>query len=165
LVAGPPGFEVRIAWRRDDPAIEADAIDFWTRNGLLPEGVSPEQRAKELVAAAYKNGVLVAVATAVPEQIGFLRARCLRLRSMADPGCPRDDVEAAFAAPIRRALEGWAADHPEETLAGVVTFVEPRAWGELARMPVWPDSRLTLVGYLNDGRQVRAFWFDHFRFD
>jgi hypothetical protein len=32
-------------------------------------------------------------------------------------------------------------------------------------MPVWPVWPLSLVGYLNDGRQVRVCWFDHFLFD
>ena len=40
LLSGPFGFEVRDAWRRDDPAIEADAIDFWQRLGILPARTS-----------------------------------------------------------------------------------------------------------------------------
>ena len=51
----PPGIEVRIAWRRDDPEIERDAIDFWRRLGNLPADVTPEERAKEIVLAAYRR--------------------------------------------------------------------------------------------------------------
>jgi len=39
--ARPYGFEVRPAWRRDDPEIEADAIAFWRRLDLLPKDVAP----------------------------------------------------------------------------------------------------------------------------
>ena len=34
---------MRVAWRRDDPEIEADAIAFWSRIGVLPEGVDPAE--------------------------------------------------------------------------------------------------------------------------
>lgn len=163
--AAGDGLDVRVAWRRDDLAIRADAIAFWERLGVLPPGVSPEQRAGELAAAVYKNGALVAVATAVPQRIDFLRANFLQLRSMADPACSREEVQVAFADPVRKALEEWAAANPDQGLAGVVTFVDPKAVGELAHMPIWPVWPLSLVGYLHDGRQVRVCWFDHFLFD
>lgn len=157
--------DVRVAWRRDDPVLEADAIAFWERLGVLPADVAPAQRAKELAAGVYKDGALVAVVTAVPQRIDFLRANFLQLRSIADPACSREEVQAAFANPVRRTLEEWAAANPEQALAGVVTFVDPKVVGELAHMPVWPVWPLSLVGYLNDGRQVRVCWFDHFLFD
>ena len=40
-----PGYVLRPAWRPEDPRIEADAIAFWTRLGILPPGVAPAQRA------------------------------------------------------------------------------------------------------------------------
>lgn len=163
--AAGEGLDVRVAWRRDDLAVQADAIAFWERLGVLPAGVAPEQRARELAAAVYKDGALVAVATAVPQRIDFLRANFLLLRSMADPACPREEAQVAFADPVRKALEEWAVANPEQRLAGVVTFVDPKAIGELAYMPVWPVWPLSLVGYLADGRQVRVCWFDHFLFD
>jgi hypothetical protein len=159
------GFDVRIAWRRDDLEIEADAIAFWTRLGLLPQGVDPKARAKELVAAAYAGGRLVAVATATIEWIPALRARFAALRGATDPGYRRRGAMWALTMPVRETLERWALDHPEEKLAGRIGFVEPGKWGDLTRMPVVPVSELMLIGYDEKGRQVRAAWFDHFRFD
>jgi hypothetical protein len=159
------GFELRIAWRRDDPQIAADAIDFWTRNDLLPAGVDPAQRAKQLTGVAYKDGKLVAVATATLEHIGHLRARFAVLRAATDPAFRRSHAQRALGVPIREAVRSWAEANPGEKVAGRIAFLELGHWGELELMPVWPTTQLRLAGYDQDGRQVRVDWFDHFRFD
>jgi len=163
-VTGPFGFEVRAAWRRNDAAIEADAIDFWRRNALLPDGVEPEARAKELIAAAYKDGKLVAVSTATIMRIEFLRANFAVIRGATDPRYRRSKAQLALAVPSREALQSWAIAHPEEKLAGGFVFVDQSEWGDFTKLPVWPESELALVGYGDDGQQLRAAWFDHFVF-
>ena len=157
------GFDVRIAWRRDDPAIEADAIDMWTRLGILPPEVKPEDRAKQLAAAAYSEGRLAAVATGVVEHIEFLRARFVVIRTMTAPDFRRTHVQLALALPTMTMLEDWAKANPDEKVAGLIAFVEPGVWGEAARMPRGPHFGWTLVAYTHDGKQVRVVWFDHYR--
>lgn len=163
--AGGEALEVRAAWRRDDPRIEADAIAFWNRIGVLPDGVDPAQRAKELISVAYKDGRLIAVATAVIEHIEFLRARMAVVRGATDPEHRRGGAQLALAVPNHEALRDWSLAHPEEKLAGAIAFVAPGEWGEFARLPVWPEMELELVGYTADNQQVRARWFDHYRLD
>ena len=158
-------FDVRVAWRRDDPRIEADAIALWTRLGVLPRDVTPEARAKQLIAAAYSGDRIVSLCTAVVERIDFLRARFLVMRSLTDPEFRRSHAQVALALPVKGVLEDWAAAHPEEKVAGVIGFVEPGAWGEFARLPVAPIWSWTLVAYTHDGHQVRVVWFDDFRFE
>jgi hypothetical protein len=157
--------EIRPAWRLNDPQIEADAIDFWSRLNLLPAGVDPRQRAKELIAVAYRDGQLIAVATATIEWFDHLRARFALLRGATDPAHRRSRAQLALAVPSRRLLERWALDHPEEKLAGGVAFVHPDEWGDFAKIPIWPESELILIGWDTEGRQVRAAWFDHYRLD
>jgi hypothetical protein len=161
-VAGPE-FEVRVAWRRGDPAIEADAIAFWNRINVLPAGVRPEERVRELVAVVYADGKIVAVATASIDHVPELRARFALIRGATDPDYRRSGAMWMLAEPVRSTLEQWAIDHPEERIAGRIGFADLDAWGELTRMPV--VSRLMLFGYTADGRQVRGDWFDHFRLD
>lgn len=158
-------FDVRIAWLRNDLRIEADAIEMWTRLAILSPDVKPELRAKQIVAAAYSGDRLAAVATAVPERVEYLRARMLVLRGMTAPEFRRSHAQVALTLPVKEALEAWAAAHPEERIAGVIGFVQPGLWGDLFRMPVSPPWPLTLIAYTHDGQQVRAAWFDHFRFD
>jgi hypothetical protein len=161
----PVGFDVRIAWQRNDSRIEADAIEMWTRLGILPPDVTPEDRARQLIAAAYSGDRIAAVATAVVEDIAFLRARFLVLRSMTAPEFRRTHAQVALAMPSMTTLEDWAKAHPEEKIAGMIAFVEPGAWSEAARLPRGPYFGWTLVAYTGNGHQVRVIWFDHFRFD
>lgn len=159
---GPFGFEVRPAWRRDDPKIEADAIEFWTRHGLLPEDVAPERRAKELLAAAYKDGQLVAVSTARIEWIDFLKARFAIIRGATDPGYRRGHAQLALSQVSRQAMHEWARANPDEKYAGAIAFVERAEWGDFAQLPVWPQSELQFVGFDQNGRQIRVRWFEDF---
>jgi hypothetical protein len=159
------GFDVRTVWRRDDPLIHADAIDFWTRNGLLLPGVDPAERARDLTGVAYKDGKLVAVATATLVRIEHLHARFAVLRAATDPAFRRSKAQRALGVPIREAVRSWAEAHPEEKVAGRIAFLDHGEWGELERLPVWPTTRLSLAGYDSEGRQVRVDWFEHFLFD
>ena len=132
---------------------------------MLPPDVTPESRAKQLVAAAYRGDRIVALCSAVIEHINFLRAKFLVLRSMTDPEFQRSHAQIALALPVKAELEAWAAAHQEEKIAGVIGFVAPGAWGDFARLPVAPLWAWPLVAYTHDGQQVRAVWFDDFRFE
>lgn len=159
------GLDVRVAWRRDDAEIEADAIAFWNRLGVLPKSIDPAARAKELIAAAYKDGRIIAVATAIIELVDFLGVRMAVLRGATDPAHRRARAQLALAVPSHDALRDWALAHPEEKLAGAIAFVAPGEWGDFTRIPVWPGSELELAGYTPDNQQIRLRWFDHFRLD
>lgn len=156
---------MRDAWRRDDPRIEADAVEFWNRIGILPPGIAPEERAKELVAAVYAGGRIVAVATAALQYVPELRARFAIIRASTDPDYRRRGAMWALAIPVHEILERWSRDHPEEKLAGRLGANKAHWWGELARMPVPPAPGVTLLWFNEEDEQIRGGWFDHFRFD
>lgn len=158
-------FDYRPAWQRHDAAIEADAIHFWRRLDILPRGVTPEARAKELVAAAYRDGKLAAVATARLARLDFLRARFAMLRAAVDPEFRRGRAALGLAIYTRDLLESWSYAHPEERIAGLGAIIEAPELGTRQREPYWPTTRFGLVGYTGDGRQIRVSWFEQFRLD
>lgn len=160
-----PGYELRPAWRLEDPQIEADAIAFWTRLDILPSGVAPEQRAKELVAAAYKDGELVGVQTAVLERVEQVRTRLAMLRAAVDPAHRRRHVGTALTLTSRALLQAWARGHPGEQLGGLGALVGGEQLAERARQGFWPETRFILAGFLGDGRQLRISWFEDFLLD
>lgn len=163
LEALVPGVALRPAWRRGDPQLEADAIAFWQRLAILPAGVAPEQRAKELVALAYEGDRLVGVQTASIERVEQVRSRLALLRSAVDPGHRQRHVSLALTLYARDLLERWAADHPHERLGGLGARVGGAQLAERARQPHWPRTRFILAGFLPDGRQLRISWFEDFR--
>jgi hypothetical protein len=160
-----PGYEFRSAWRSGDPAIEADAIAFWERLRLLPQGVSPEERARQLVAAAYKDGQLAGVLSAKIELLQQVRARFAMIRIAVDPAHRRAYVSRALTLASYDLLHRWGAAHPDERLAGIAAFIESRELADYGRRPYWPETKFILAGFLPDGRQLRIAWFEDFPLD
>ena len=161
----PSGHELRFVWRQRDSEVERDAIHFWRRLNILPPDVTPEERAKELIAAAYKDGRLVGVTTGVPQRLDFLRAEFVMIRGAVDPDHRRGHAGIELALFLRRQMERWAADHPQERIGGLAAIIESPELIERQRQPHWPQTGFSLVGYTPDGRQVRVSWFEHFHLD
>jgi hypothetical protein len=160
-----PDYDLRPAWRLGDPAIERDAIAFWERTGILPAGVRAEERARELAAVAYRGERLVGVTTAVPGRIEALRGRFAMLRGSVDPAHRRSRLGFDLLMFSRELLERWSLQHPEEKLLGLGAVIESPDLAERARQPFWPQTRLGLIGYTPEGRQIRVAWFAHARLD
>lgn len=160
-----PGFALRPAWRLDDAAIEADAVAFWTRLDILPPDIAPEQRAKELIAVAYKDDRIVGVSSARIERVEQVRARLAMLRSAVDPDYRRTHLAMALTLYSRALLERWSRDNPHERLAGLGAVLESEQLQERGKQPYWPQTRFILAGVLPDSRQFRVSWFEDFRLD
>lgn len=121
--------------------------------------MAPEARAKELVAAAYRDGELIGVTTATLERLENLRARFAVFRAAVDPAQRRTHAAIALAIYTRDLMEEWAEDNPDEKIAGLAGVVENREIAARLREPYWPVTRLGLVGHTSDGRQIRVAWF------
>jgi GNAT superfamily N-acetyltransferase len=161
-----PDVDFRWVWRCGDAEMEAEAIDFWDRNRLLPAGVDRLERAKELVMVARKDGKAVGVITGQAGRLDQVRARLVFFRGSIDPDYRRSHIGFVLLLAAQKRLEQWAADHPEERIAGQGSFMESRELAELARIPGSTEPfRLGVVGFLNDGRQIRVHWFRDFRLD
>ena len=65
----------------------------------------------------------------------------------------------------RNVLERWSLEAPQEQVQGVAAVIQAANIEEMKRLPKWPRSGLDLVGYTQDGQQIRVAWFDHARLD
>lgn len=157
--------DIRPAWRLHDARLEADAIAFWNRLGRLPADVTPEDRAKELAAVAYRDGQVIGVMTATLQRIDFLRARFAMIRGLVDPAHRRSYAVSQLGGMTRRVIERWSAENPAERVAGLGAIIESREFSAFEKAPIWPNTRLAVAGYTPDGRQIRIAWFDDFRLD
>jgi hypothetical protein len=163
--SSPPGIGLRPAWQAGDAEVERDAAAFWRRLGNLPGDTSPEQRARDVVLAAYGGGRLVGVVTASIGRFDRVRARLAMLRASVDPAFRRGHVGAAMFPRAIEILEAWAAANPDQRVAGIGGILESRELVAAQRIPYWPQSRFNLVGFTADGRQIRVRWFRDFLLD
>ncbi|WP_114951040.1 hypothetical protein [Sphingosinicella terrae] len=163
LADADPGLNLRPAWRLADPAIEADAIAFWHRLNLLPPRTGADERVRQLAAAAYRDGRLIAVATVYLEYFAQLRGNFAWYRCAVDPEHRRDLASTAITVFTRDVLERWSAENPEEAVLGLAAVIESRALADRRRDPVWANTGLNLVGHNVRGEQIRVAWFAHAR--
>jgi hypothetical protein len=148
------------AWRLDDPKIAADALALWRRLDAMPPQVA-ESRVKELCAVAQHGGEVVGVSTVALDHLPQLGYRFGLFRCLVDPAFRQQGVARSLAVYSRDLLAGWSKDHPEEAVVGMAAVVESPTLDELSRLPVWPASGLTLMGYTENNLQIRIVWFDH----
>jgi hypothetical protein len=159
------GYELHVAWRQDNAQFEADAAAFWERLSLLPKGADPAIRAKELAAVAYQDGKLVAVSTLAVGRIEQLRAKVAMLRAATDPEHRRSHLANALSIFTREVIESWSRDNPEARIAGMGAVIESENLKGREKEPVWPTTKMVLIGYTPKGQQLRLYWFPDFRLD
>lgn len=147
------------AWRRNDPAIERDAIALWTEMKVLPPNIRPEERAKELVAVAYDGDRLIAVTTAQIHLHAPVRQRFAFMRLLVRPEAEKSGLAVPLTVACREELREWSLANPHEQVAGYAAVITAAGYGA---KPVL-NAGLTLVGYTPDGHQIRTYWWDHFK--
>ena len=157
------------AWQRNDAKITKDATDFWLNLRVLPTGVTPEQRAQQLCAAAYVGDELVGVSTIELRLSPGLRCRLGYFRCLASPA--HSQLKLAFRLTVysHELLEQWSKEHPDEKVLGMISLLEHPSYDSnpLGKRPVWRhgNSSFWFIGYTPEGHQVRLTWFDHARIE
>jgi hypothetical protein len=155
------GLELRLGWRRADERLEAGVKAFWARLNLLPPGLDPEQRVKEVILAAYAGDQLVAVATALIEEQPFLHCRMAVYRCAIDPAFRNQDISMLITAHSVLALETWSREHPDEAVMGVLAVLQAPGYQRKSHPHRAPETKLSLVGFSPRGDKIVVAWFAH----
>ncbi len=152
---------IKDAWRRADPALEADALVFWTRQELLPAQVSARERLDDLCSVAYRAGEVVAVATATLRYWPVLHARLAMFRCAIAPDHRQGAAVSQLAEASRLRLLAWARENPQEKIKGMGAVTTTPGLDGMKRTPVWRyrGLRLVLVGFTDRGDPFRVAWF------
>ena len=114
------------AWRKNNPALEADAIAFWRKSKFLPKGVAAEERAKELCGLVYRDGEVIAVSTITIQKMPRFRCRIAMYRCAASPSFRRSPYSLQVTNKSRALMEQWSLEHPEEGVMGLAAAIESK---------------------------------------
>ncbi len=145
-------------WQKRDPELEADAIALWKAHGVLPAGVKPEERAREICCLAYDGNRLAGISTVgIQPWRPLLNKRFGFLRVFTAPEFEQQEIAIGLAIECRRILEEWSVANPGEQLFGMAAIYQSP---KLGRYPVG-KSGLTLAGFTPEGHQLRIAWFNH----
>ncbi len=148
------------AWRKNNPALEADAIAFWRKSKFLPKGVAAEERAKELCGLVYRDGEVIAVSTITIQKIPRFRCRIAMYRCAASPSFRRSPYSLQVTNESRALMEQWSLEHPEEGVMGLAAAIESKLLERHMPSVFWPAA-LIFMGYMPNGQQLRVAWFKH----
>jgi hypothetical protein len=148
------------AWRKNDPKLEADAIAFWTAQKLLPQGLDPQVRAKELLGLVYRGDEVIAVSTAVLQDIAHFRCRLAMYRCAAARSMRREPFSLQVTQESFAYLEKWSRENPDLKVMGMGASIESRLLARHMPSVFWPVG-LIFMGYMPNGQQLRVAWFKH----
>jgi hypothetical protein len=157
------GLELRLGWKQNDPTIAADAKAFWEENGMLPDDVSIDERAAEIVLAAYAADRLVAVSTAAIEEVPPLRCKMAVYRCAVAPDYRGQYVSVMISAHSLKVLEAWSLASPDEDVMGMLAVMENEKYRRKTHPHRAAETRLSLVFFNAKGQKVIVGWFDHAR--
>ncbi|HEY8947394.1 MAG TPA: hypothetical protein VIM56_00775 [Rhizomicrobium sp.] len=154
------GIEFRDVWRKNDAQAEADAVAMWQRMGILPQGIDPYARAKELAVVAYENGRLVAITTVTIDILQVVRTKMAFFRALVDDQHRAQKVLVPLTYALHQAMERYAQAHPELKIGGTAAVVVAP---NTIYKPVG-SAEMILIGYTNRNEPVLVRWFDGYRF-
>ena len=147
------------AWRKNDPKLEAEAKQIWETTGILPDGESPDDRAKEIALIGYQDDKLAAVSTLKVRPFDYLRQNFAFARETVLPEFRKQEIGRELVRATFKMIQEYAKEHPEEKIAGLATiFMVPG----IGTNPIGRETKLTLIGYTPENEQIRVAWFDHF---
>jgi hypothetical protein len=152
-------FVFRDVWQQNDAKAEADVVALWQRLNILPAGVSPQARAKELCVAAYDGDQLAAVTTATIDTLQVVRTKMVFLRALVAPEYRSRKVVVPLTLETHEALSRYALAHPDQKLGGTVAIVtsNPGIYKPIG------SAHMILIGYTARNEPVTVRWFDHYR--
>ncbi len=157
------GERIQNAWMQNNKDLERDAISLWEKRSVLPEGTAPEERAKELVCVAYVDDAIAGLLTAATGRHEPLKHSFAFVRIHIEEEYRLNYLQIRLATRANEILSDWSISRPDFGLAGTANVRQADFQRGRLTPPVSPTNRSILVGYNNQGQQVRIKWFDHIR--
>lgn len=155
-----PQLEIENVWTRVSDDLQREIVDFWTSNKMLPQGVDPIERSKQVLLTVRNEGKIVGLTSADLVRFRqlndnlFYMFRMAVLQPFRVPG-----IESKLMVESRDILEHHAETQTVNKCIGVLVFVENPGLVEKRNEAVWPASKLTYIGNDKQGRHIRVYYF------
>ncbi len=150
-------------WQNCPEKWQAAVKDFWTELNVMPDQNAIATRMEQLCTLALENEKLIGVSTVYKTKHPPLRCDLYFFRCLVLPEYRRQSIARQLTINCRDNLQDWVIDNPEGAGAGMAVVVESPALAELSHQAIWPTTGLNLVGYTQQGQQVRVVWFKNIR--
>ena len=160
-------FHVVPCWQALEPQDAADLLEFWLREGALPDEERARARLPEVVAYARADDDGIAgICTAYVETSKWLGQPMYHYRSFVGAQWRRSRVVMGLMKAGMTALQEYAAAHDFPAVGLMLELESPRFQHALADRPVWRLGHgldLTYVGKGPRGFDLRVYYFPRAR--
>lgn len=160
-------FHIVPCWQALEPQDAAELLEFWLREGALPDEERARQRLPQVVAYARAvDGGIVGVCTAYVESSKWLGQSVYYYRSFVGAQWRRSRVVMGLMKVGMTTLREYAAAHDFPAVGLMVELESPRFRHALADRPVWRLGQgldLTYVGKGPRGFDLRVYYFPRAR--
>jgi hypothetical protein len=154
-------FSFKDVWFKNDAKAEQDAIAAWTAAKVLPKGVDPIQRAKELLVIAYDGDKVVAISTCEIAYLTEVRQKMAMFRIFVAPDYRKSGVAIPLTHAAFAATERYALANPQQRIGGLGAYVIVS--GHMGK-PIL-GAGMWLIGYSKENYPIVVKWFPHFTID
>merc|ERR1719413_84366 len=125
----------------------------------MPEKAKKE-RLDHICVVCWHGEKVVAISTIVITPNQNLWIKLGMFRCMVHEDYRRNGIATQLINECKKALSKYSKEHPSQEIKAIGVTFSKSMFPELAKKPFWPENNLTLVGYSNDGMQVRLAYFD-----
>ena len=138
---------------------EQDVVDFWVREGAMPEPVARERVGEVAVVVLDDAQRLVAVSTVYLRRHPRLGMDLWHLRGFVAGEHRRSALGYVLLYGVKDHLEERFLSGADTRAAGIIGEVENEILKKVKNEAVWPTSRFTFIGETERGDHLRVYYF------
>ncbi len=146
-------------WKDCPEKWQSATKDFWLEMNLMPDENAIATRLGQLCTLAIEDEKLIGVSTVYKLNYEPLRCDLYFFRCLVSPQYRRQSIARQLTINCRDNLQEWVTANPQGAAAGMAVVVESPVFAKLSHQPTWSGPNLSLVGYTQQGQQVRVVWF------
>jgi hypothetical protein len=147
-------------WKKNDSTAERDAIAAWTAAGILPPGVDPKDRIRELCVVAYDGDKLAAISTCEIRMVPHVRQKMAVSRGFILPDFRRGGIGHGLTNAVYESMERYALANPDLRIGGMAGIVVVKINKQEVQTVF---EGMIFAGYTVNDEPIMLRWFNHFR--
>lgn len=153
------GITFQNVWMEKNQDLLDEIVTAWKQHNALPKTENPIDRAKQVVYLARDaNNNIVGISTAFINRIQQLRAHMFIYRCYIAKPFRRQGIMTRITVMTRDYLQSIHQDINPRCL-GILAEIENEGLKKTLPYAVYPQSKLSLIGYSKRGNPIRVYYF------
>ena len=159
-MALPENIRLHLQWQSGNPDIAGKVLHFWEKLDVLPQGVNPNERVKELVYCALNgNEEIVGVTSAVHSTCPFINLPMMFIRFLVHPDYRGQRIGHELMLATILFFEAQSKDGEYWGAKGIATLGVNKSLVNHYQDTIIKEWGTVFIGDLESGERVRIRYF------